>query len=98
MKEVYVKTTEPQESEGFNNATYMNATLYVPEGTVSKYQQTSPWNNFFEIKEWDGKTDVKTIKYDNKEGSKQSYDINGRKIDNNHKGFIIRNGKKYINN
>ena len=35
--------------------------------------------------------------YDVPVTNQNSYDLFGRKVDNNYKGIIIRNGKKYIN-
>ncbi len=37
----------------FNTSTYSNATLYVPKGTKSSYEETSPWSNFSSIVEMD---------------------------------------------
>lgn len=35
----------------FSADTYLNATLYVPFGTMDTYKSKSPWNNFVTIKE-----------------------------------------------
>lgn len=38
-------------ANNFDAATYQNATLYVPIGSLSSYQSTSPWSNFANIEE-----------------------------------------------
>lgn len=53
LSEVYVKAKSPQKAEGFNSTTYTNATLYVPRGTKSLYQNAAVWKNFSTIKEYD---------------------------------------------
>ena len=42
---------EPCKAYGssFDSKTYEKATLYVPTGTVSLYQATTPWNKFKNI-------------------------------------------------
>jgi hypothetical protein len=37
----------------FTYAQYMNTTLYVPQGLLSKYQSAEVWENFMNIKEYD---------------------------------------------
>lgn len=49
LTQVVVNATTPISAGGFNNRTYLNATLYVPEGTVVAYSTTEPWSNFLSI-------------------------------------------------
>ena len=57
----------------FSNNTFINATLYVPKGTVDKYKATEGWKKFAFIEEGDGsgktpetqKCDKPTISYQN---------------------------------
>ena len=58
----------------FSNNTFLNATLYIPVGTIDKYKKTAGWKNFLFIEEGDGSgntpTDTKkcekpTISYKN---------------------------------
>ena len=57
----------------FSNNTFINATLYVPKGTIDKYKATEGWKKFAFIEEGDGsgktpetqKCDKPTISYQN---------------------------------
>ena len=57
----------------FSNNTFINATLYVPKGTVDKYKATEGWKKFAFIEEGDGsgktpetqKCEKPTISYQN---------------------------------
>lgn len=40
----------------FSKDTYLNCNLFVPEGALSTYQNTSPWSNF-----WNISTDVQNV-------------------------------------
>lgn len=57
LRKVYVRSRTPQPSGGFESSTYVNATLYVPRGTKSLYQNASVWNKFWTIEEYDVKSD-----------------------------------------
>ena len=51
---VYCHWDEPLECEpGFASVVLMNATLYVPTGTVDAYRSTFPWSEFANIEERD---------------------------------------------
>ena len=49
LTQITVKATTPISAGGFNNRTYLNATLYVPEGCVEAYSTTEPWSKFLSI-------------------------------------------------
>ena len=57
----------------FSNNTFLNATLYVPKGTIDKYKATDGWKKFAFIEEGDGsgktpetqKCEKPTISYQN---------------------------------
>lgn len=97
LTEIYVRATTPQKSEGFNDGTYMHATLYVPKGTKALYESADIWQNFWSIEEYDDTpTGINCI------GSKMTtttdtYDLTGRKVKTSEKGIVIKNGKKYLN-
>ena len=51
---VYCHWDEPLECEPkFEDEIFMNATLYVPTGTVDAYRSVSPWDKFINIEEKD---------------------------------------------
>ena len=52
--EIHTKNTNPSDinSNCFDESTYSNAVLYVPEGCVDKYKNTEGWKNFNNINEW----------------------------------------------
>ena len=39
------------ENNNFTNAHYINTTIYVPKGTLTKYQTANTWENFWNIQE-----------------------------------------------
>lgn len=53
LKEIYVRASKPQASQGFKSSTYSSTTLYVPRGTKSLYQKASVWSKFLKIVEYD---------------------------------------------
>lgn len=53
IRSIYVRTKRPQTSAGFNEGTFVMATLYVPKGTKALYEQADVWKNFWEIQEYD---------------------------------------------
>ena len=54
LTSVYCHWDEPLECEPeFEDEIFMNATLYVPTGTVDAYRSVSPWDKFINIEERD---------------------------------------------
>ena len=71
----------------------MNATLYVPEESVSLYQNAEGWNCFWNIKSIES-AGVDEIRIDNNLPILY-FDINGRQINHPSNGvFIEKQGKK----
>ena len=52
--EIDGKQDEPNKSGTFSKDTYMNATLYVPKGTIDKYKAAKGWKDFLFIEEGEG--------------------------------------------
>ena len=54
VKELYLKTTVPPiVLTDFSNSLYVNATVYVPKGTLEAYKSSAGWKNFWNIQECD---------------------------------------------
>lgn len=63
LRTIYLLNPVPPtvlEPSQFTQQNYANATLYVPEGSLSAYQAADPWMNFYSIKEFEatGVSDV----------------------------------------
>ncbi|MBQ8153843.1 MAG: leucine-rich repeat protein [Prevotella sp.] len=56
IEEIFVRTEQPQMSLGFNDATFVMATLYVPRGSKEAYMNADVWNKFWTIEEYDLQT------------------------------------------
>lgn len=83
----------------FDNITYQNATLYVPLGSKSSYQQAPYWKNFFNIQE-EGTDGVNVIAIGKQERD-VIYTLNGVRLHTAKPsdlptGIYVVNGKKYI--
>lgn len=74
----------------------MNLNVYVPQGSLSAYQNADVWKNFWNLQEFDPTTGVETIKADGKKADDDIYDIQGRKLNAPKKGLNIINGKKVL--
>ena len=69
------RATTPPNVKGYNpfeNNTYLNATLYVPKGSVDSYKSDQIWGKFFDVQEANDspnakqKCDTPIITYENK--------------------------------
>lgn len=80
----------------FAEATYQQATLYVPYGTKSKYESTVGWQKFCNIVEADLSA-VHSVRIDDKTPL-QWHTLDGRSLLNKprQKGVYVRDGKKVI--
>ena len=48
---INVHSPNPPTCFGFSSQSYINAIVNVPPGSLSLYQNTAPWNNFWNLKE-----------------------------------------------
>lgn len=56
LENIYCMTDSPElVACNFSSGAYVNAHLYVPNGTIEKYKATDGWKNFFNIEEMDVK-------------------------------------------
>lgn len=97
LTEVRVTADTPQSIGGFNKHTYLYATLYVPEGSKSLYEEAPCWSEFMEIKEY--KTTNGIVATENDDIVESYYNIDGTRSKKQGKGLkIIRksNGKSML--
>lgn len=80
---------------GFSNKQYMDATVYVPVGSLAAYQSADVWKNFWNIKEDSSLTGIDKVKISQEKETK-IYNLNGQKLIAPPKGLNIINGKKIL--
>ena len=66
----------------------MNADLYVPQGTMSKYKATNGWKDFLWIQEG-LPAGVEGVKTDNEKTEVSRYAIDGKKLSEPQNGINI---------
>lgn len=87
LTKVTVTSETPISCGGFNNRTYVHATLFVPQGSKEVYSQTTPWSNFYTIEEFDP-TSVSQIEKENNT-TIQYYLLDGCCVEEPQKGINI---------
>jgi hypothetical protein len=78
----------------FNQNTFDNATLYVPQGAINKYKSTDGWKDFANIKE--GEPSGINVVENTSKHMTTIYDLNGVRQPEPKKGINIVNGKKIV--
>ena len=88
----------PLETEPFANKVYRNATLYVPEGSLSRYQSADVWEDFWTIEEFDP-TGIEDVTVD-EDADAPIYTMKGMRVNGSRHtlpaGLYIQNGKKFV--
>ena len=87
---ITMKGNVPQFIPTFANATYLNAKLRVPKGTLQAYQNADGWKNFWNIEEYDPNSGIDEVPVE--VGGKTEcgrYDLQGRPVDDTYRGVTI---------
>ena len=87
---ITIKGNVPQFIPTFANATYLNAKLRVPKGTLQAYQNAEGWKNFWNIEEYDPNSGIDEVPV--QVGAKTEcgrYDLQGRPVDDTYRGVTI---------
>lgn len=71
----------------FDNATYRNATLKVPAGSLDLYKKADYWKFFINISDISGIEDI--LDCDTVDDSIEYYNLSGARVDEGFKGIII---------
>ena len=88
--EIYLRSTTPPETAEWENSNYINSILYVPQGTLTVYQNADVWKNFWDIREWNATTDVKSPTIDNADAADVSIDGKQVTVTTNNPGTRVQ--------
>ena len=89
--EIYLRSTTPPETDEWENSNYLNSILYVPQGTLTVYQNADVWKNFWDIREWDSTTtDIKSPTIDNTDAADISIDGKQVTVTTNNPGTRVQ--------
>ena len=88
--EIYLRCTTPPVTAEWENSNYLNSILYVPQGTLAVYQNADVWKNFWDIREWDATTDVKSPTIDNADAVDVSIDDKQVTVTTNNPGTRVQ--------
>jgi hypothetical protein len=68
---------------------FSTATLYVPKGTIEKYEATSAWNQFHSIEEIESTAIDDAIARKGESNEAKRYDLSGRRVSQSQRGLNI---------
>ena len=77
------------EETTFDTETVLDATLYVPQGCIKKYEAADYWRNFNNIKEIDTQTGIDSVTAHDAVKEVSRYGINGQLLNGPTKGVNI---------
>ena len=87
---ITMKGDVPQFIPTFVNATYLNAKLRVPKGTLQAYQNAEGWKNFWNIEEYDPNSGIDEVPVEISAKTECGrYDLQGRPVDDTYRGVTI---------
>ena len=91
LSTINIHSLNPPSCESdFSSQSYINAIVNVPAGSLSLYQNTAPWNNFWNLKEDDGlDTGINNASTTINAEELTRYTINGKNISAPSKGLNI---------
>ena len=81
----------------FDTEIFMNATLYVPEGSKAAYSTAPEWNRFWNIQDGMPSAIEEIAAGEKNESNAPYYTTDGKQVDSpTQKGIYIKNGKKIL--
>ena len=91
LASVYVNMKVPAkiEEKSFDDNTKQNATLYVPQGCIEKYEAADYWRNFYNIKEIGTHVGIDSVSAHDAAKEVSRYGINGQLLNGPTKGVNI---------
>ena len=92
LTEIHLKTKTPPSvnEDSFDEETYKNAILFVPEGTIEVYTNSETWNKFEKIS--DGTTTKSSFQLNISSSGSGGVTYNGSTIQNSTQSFTVREG------
>lgn len=97
LENMWLLHSIPQEitSGTFNNKHYLNLNVYVPQGSLSAYQNADVWKDFWNLQEG-APTGIESVKNITPNAKNCYYDLRGNRLSAPKRGLNIINGKKVI--
>lgn len=82
-------------SDAFTNSQYLNLNVYVPQGSLSAYQNADVWKDFWNLQEG-APTGIESVNSIIPNAKNCYYDLRGNRLSAPKRGLNIINGKKVI--
>ena len=100
LMEIHSKIKQPGKGITYGRSIFYKAPiggilLFIPKGTKTLYNNTSPWNQFINIVEEDD-SGINDIKVDATPTEDVYYNLHGQRVFNPTPGIYIHNGKKEL--
>ena len=100
LMEIHSKIKQPGKGITYGSSIFYKAPkgsilLFIPKGTKTLYNNTSPWNQFINIVEEDD-SGINDIKVDATPIEDVYYNLHGQRVFNPTPGIYIHNGKKEL--